>query len=412
MFHSLRVRNYRLFVTGQFISLIGAWMQFVAQDWLVLQLSDNSGTALGVITALQFLPILVLTLWAGKLADRYDKRKLLIFANAAWGVLAIALGLLVVSGHVQLWHLFVSAALFGSINAIEVPIRQSFAGELVGTDLLPNALSLSAATFNTARIIGPALAGVGIAWLGTGPVFLLNALTYLGPLAGLIMMRSAELHRAAPSRTPAKISDGLRYVRRRADLMLPMAMMGVIAMLGYNFNLTLAIMSKTVFHNGAASFGLLTSALAGGALMGALAGAKRRARPSVFVVLGGALLFGVLETILGFAPTYWTMIALLFPTGFAMVYLAQACNQRVQMGVPAEYRGRVTALYMMVFAGTNPIGAPIVGWLAEHVSPRSSIWVGGLTAIVVAITALVVRIRLRGADDLRVAVPALARLAR
>ncbi|WP_412540666.1 MFS transporter [Longispora sp. K20-0274] len=396
MFRSFRIRNYRLFILGQFISLTGGWMQIVAQDWLVLQLSDNSGTALGIVTALQFLPILVFTLYAGKLADRLDKRKLLIAVNAVWAVLAASLGILVISGGVQLWHVFVFAAVFGAVNAVEVPVRQSFASELVGTDLLPNALSLSAATFNTARIVGPALAGLCIAWLGTGPVFVLNALTYAGPMVGLLMMKSADLYRARLAKKPGNVRDGLAYVRRRPDLMLPMALMGVIAMLGYNFQLTLAIMSKTVFHNGAASFGLLTSVLALGALCGALAGTGRDGRPSVYVILGGALAFGVLETILGFAPTYLTMIVLLFPTGFAMVYFAQACNQRVQMGVPAEYRGRVMSLYMLVFAGTTPIGAPIIGWLAENVSARSSIWVGGIASIVTALVALAVRIRVRG----------------
>ncbi|MEV6523605.1 MFS transporter [Longispora sp. NPDC051575] len=396
MFRSFRIRNYRLFIVGQFISLTGGWMQIVAQDWLVLQLSDNSGTALGVVTALQFLPILVFTLYAGKLADRLDKRKLLIAVNAAWAVLAAALGILVISGGAQLWHVFVFAAVFGAVNAVEVPVRQSFASELVGADLLPNALSLSAATFNTARIVGPALAGLCIAWLGTGPVFVLNALTYAGPMVGLLMMKSADLYRTLSAKKPGNVRDGLAYVRRRPDLMLPMALMGVIAMLGYNFQLTLAIMSKTVFHNGAASFGLLTSVLALGALCGALAGTGRDARPSVYVILGGALAFGILETILGFAPTYLSMVVLLFPTGFAMVYFAQACNQRVQMGVPAEYRGRVMSLYMLVFAGTTPIGAPIIGWLSEHVSARSSIWVGGLASIVTALVALAVRIRVRG----------------
>ncbi len=398
-FRSFRVRNYRLFQTGQLVSLIGTWMQFIAQDWLVLQLSHNSGTALGIVTALQFLPVLALSLVAGRLADRYDKRRLLMAANACWAVLALALGLLVTSGTAQLWHVFVFAGALGTINALEVPVRQAFASELVGTDLLPNALSLNAATFNTARIIGPALAGLFIAWLGTGPVFLLNTLTYAGPLLGLALMRPAELHRAQARPRDTRIVDGLRYTRRRPDLLLPMALMLVVAMLGYNFQLTLAVMAKTVFHNGAASFGLLSSALAAGALGGALAGTGRRGRPSVYVVLAGALAFGILETAVAFAPTYAIMAVLLVPTGFSMVYLAQAANQRVQLGVDAEYRGRVMSLYVLVFLGTTPIGAPIIGWLVQYVGPRAGLYVGGLASIVATAAVLAVRSRRR---DVRV----------
>ncbi|MBA3489153.1 MAG: MFS transporter [Longispora sp.] len=393
MFRSFSIRNYRLYATGEFISLIGIWMQFVAQDWLVLQLSGNSGTALGLVAALQFLPITLLALYGGKLADRYDKRRMLIAANVIWGVLAATLAVLVLTGGVRLWHIYVLATLFGTVNAIEMPVRQSFVGELVRTDLLPNALSLSSATFNSARIVGPAVAGLGIAWFDVGPVFAVNVLTYVAPVVTLMMMRPADLHRSAKPAQHGGIVDGLRYVRERFDLVLPIAMVGVVAMLGYNFQLTLAVMSKTVFDRGAASFGVLTSMLAVGALCGALMGARRKSRPSANVVLGGALAFGVLETLLAFSPTYLTMTLLLFPTGFAMIYFAQACNQRVQMGVASEYRGRVMALYSLVFAGTVPIGATVIGWLAEHVSVRSSIYVGGLASIVVAVAGALVMLR-------------------
>ena len=394
-FRSLKVRNYRLFAGGQIVSLIGTWMQFIAQDWLVLQLTDNSGSALGVVFALQFVPVLALSLYGGKLADRYDKRKLLVACNVVWLVLAAGLGLLVVTGNVHLWQVFLFALCFGSVSAIEVPTRQAFVSELVGTELLPNALSLNAATFNTARVVGPAVAGLLIAWLGTGPVILLNTLTYVGPLCAMLLLDPAKLHRAATQPRDTRIADGLAYLRRRPDLLLPLALVLVIGGLGFNFQITLALLSKTEFGVGAASFGLLSSALAIGALGGAFAGTGRRARPSVYVVIGGALAFGVLETAVGFAPTYLSAAALLLATGFAMIYFAQAANQRVQLGTSAEFRGRVMAVYVMVFVGSNPICAPLVGWLSERYGARTGIWLGGVAALLAGLTVLVVRLRKR-----------------
>jgi MFS family permease len=400
-FRSLQVRNYRLFSIGQLISLIFGWVQITAQDWLVLQLSHDSGTALGTVTTLQFAPVLLLSLYAGKLADRFDKRVLLLIVNAAWLVLAGLMGVLVVSGAVTMWQVFVFAALWGSVSAIETPARQSFVSELVGARLLPNALSLSSAAFNTARVIGPALGGVVIAALGTGAAFLVNAVSYVGPLIALSLMSAAELHRAGLARGPvrardARVIDGLRYVSRRGDLVLPMALMLVIGMVGFNFQLTLALLAKTVFHTSAASFGLLTTALAVGALAGALAGAGRRSRPSVWLLLGTAVAFGLCETLVGLGPNYLLVALLLVPAGFFMIFFAQAANQRVQLGADPEVRGRVMALYIMVFLGTNPLGAPLIGWVSQTLGPRSSIWLGGLVSLLVAAAALIARLRMAG----------------
>jgi MFS family permease len=376
-FQSLQVRNYRLFAIGQLVKLIGVWMMFIAQDWLVLELSNDSATALGVVTALQFVPVLLLTLLSGRLADRYDKRLLLFIGNATWSVLALGMSGLVVTGVVQLWHVFVFALLLGVANAIETPVRQAFVSELVGGSLLPNALSLSAATFNTARITGPAIAGVAIA-----------------------LFDAAQLHREAlppiDERDSARIVDGLRYVARRPDLLLPMALMSVMGMVLFNFQLTLAALAKTVFNTGAASFGLFTTALATGALAGALASGGRRERPSVYLVLGSALTFAVLGTLVGLAPTFWLVVVLLIPTGFFMVYFAQASNQRVQLGVDAAFRGRVMALWVLVFLGTNPVGAPLVGWVAEEYGAGVSIWLGGLISIVTVTFALAWQLRRTG----------------
>ncbi|GAB2929896.1 MFS transporter [Micromonospora polyrhachis] len=400
-FQSLQVRNYRLFATGQLIKLIGVWMMFIAQDWLVLELSDDSASALGIVTALQFTPVLLLTLFSGRLADRYDKRLLLFIANATWTVLALGMSLLVVTDLVELWHVLLFALLLGVANAVETPVRQAFVSELVGTSLLPNALSLSAATFNSARIIGPGLAGLAIAAFGVGPVFVFTALVSVAPLVNVVRMRPAELHRATlpprDERDSARVVDGLRYVFQRADLLLPMALMSVIGMTLFNFQLTLAALAKTTFNTDAASFGLFSTALAVGALGGALAGSGRRSRPSVWLVLGAAVACAISGTLVGLAPAYWLVVALLPLAGFFMVFFAQAANQRVQLGTDAAFRGRVMALWVLVFLGTNPIGAPIIGWVAEKYGAGASIWMGGLISLAAATLALVWQLRRSGA---------------
>lgn len=412
-FQSLLVRNYRLFATGQLVKLIGVWMQFTAQGWLVLQLSDDSGTALGIVVSLQFAPTLLLSLYGGKLADRYDKRKLLMAANALWSVLTFGLALLVTTGVVQLWHVFVFAALLGVANAIETPVRQAFVSELVDTALLPNALALSAATFNSARIVGPALAGVAIALVDTGPVFLVSAVTSLSPLVSLARMRAAEMYRdgllSRADRQQASIVDGLRYVWHRSDLVLPIAMVGVIGAFGFTFGITLPVLAKSTFGLGPDAFGLLSTVLAVGSLAGALAGSNRRARPSAYVVITAAIAFGLLAAAVGFADSYWLVVVLLVPTGFFMIYFAQAANQRVQVGTDPAYRGRVMALYVLVFVGTTPLGGPLIGWLAEVASAGVSIWTGGLVTLLAGLVALAVQLRATG-DRIRLRVRPMPRL--
>jgi MFS family permease len=396
-FQSLKVRNYRLFTTGQITKLVGVWMQFTAQDWLVLTLTHNSPSALGIVSALQFLPVLLLTLYGGKLADRYDKRLILIVANAFFSVLALTMGLLVVTHTVTLHAVFVLAALMGTANAIETPVRQAFVSELVDKPLLPNALSLSAATFNCARILGPAVAGVAIALVNTGPVFLLNVLTYLGPMFSALRMRPSEMYREERTERPdARIREGLRYVRQREDLVVPMVLIFIIGLLGFNFQLTLPVLAKNVFQVGAGQFGLLTTFLAMGALGGALASSGRRSRPSVYIVIGSATVFGVLETIVGFGPSFWVTAVLLLPTGFCMVFFAQACNQRIQLGVDAAHRGRVMALWVLVFLGTTPVGSLVIGWLSQNYGPRTGVWLGGTVSSLAGASVLVWQLRHSG----------------
>jgi MFS family permease len=413
MFRSLAVRNFRLFASNQLIKLIGAWMMMIAQDWLVLSLTNNSASALGIVMALQFIPAALLTLPGGRLADRYDKRRILLYANGIWTALAVVLSVIVATGNARLWIIYLFALLMGVSQAIETPVRQSFVSELVGTSLLPNALSLSAATFNTARIVGPAIAGLGIAVLGLGPIFVVSAAATAFTMVGLFRMRPEELFRkplaTGDDRVDARISDGIRYVWRRPDLRLPLILMGVIGMAGFNFQLTLAALAKTVFHTGPATFGLFTTALAVGALGGALAGTVRRARPSVYLMLGAATAFASLEILVGLASSYWMVVVLLVVTGFFMIFYAQASNQRVQLGTEAAYRGRVMSLYVLVFLGTAPISSPIIGWIAEHLGASASVWLGGAISLVAALLALAWQLRQSG-ETIRIQVRPTPRL--
>ncbi|MCX5375861.1 MFS transporter [Streptomyces sp. NBC_00091] len=394
-FDSLSVRNFRLFFLGQLLSVTCTWMMVIAQDWLVLELSGDSGTALGVVTALQFTPVLLLTLYGGRLADRHSKRRILVLANLTSGTLALLLGLWVLLGEVRLWHIWLFALALGTVNSVEAPTRISFVGEMVGSDLLPNASALSGAYFNAARVAGPAAAGLLIARLGVGPVILINACSYLAAVAGLALMRPAELH-GPPSR-PAdpRIADGLRYVARHPDLILPLALVGVVGLAGFNFQLTLPLLAKTEFRTGSAAFGLLSSALAAGSLLASFATTARRGRPTALVVTGSALAFGAAEALTGLAPTLPTACLLLALTGFAMMYFAQAANHRVQLGSDPAYRGRVMALYLLILQGTTPLGALLTGWLAEHWGPRWTLSTGGLISLTA--TALTLTATPRGA---------------
>jgi MFS family permease len=398
-FQSLQVRNYRLFAIGQLVKLIGVWMMFTTQDWLVFLLGGTAAQ-LGIVTALQFTPVLALTLLSGRLADRYDKRKILFVANLAWTLLSVLFSLLVVSGAAQLWHVYVFALLLGVSSAVETPVRQAFVSELVEIRLLPNALGLSAATFNSARVIGPSIAGIAIALFDVGPVFVFSAVLAVAPLICLVRMRPAELYRTelspASAREPARVVDGLRYVWRRPDLMLPMVLMSTLAFTLFNFPVTLQALAKTGFNTGAASFGLFTTAVGLGALVGALVGGTRRARPSVYTVITSAMIFSAFGILVGILPVYWLVVAALVPTGFFMVFFAQAANQRVQLGTDAAFRGRVMALWVFVFMGLNPVSGPLVGWLADHAGPGTAIWLGGAIALAATTLCLVVQLRHSG----------------
>jgi MFS family permease len=387
LFSSLAVRNYRLFASGQVVSLTGTWMQRVAQDWLVLNLSHNSGTAIGITTGLQFAPVLFFGLYGGVIADRYRKRQVLVLTQVTMGLFALALGLLDVTGAVQLWHVYALAFALGIASAIDAPVRQAFVTELVGPSLLANAVSLNSATFNIARVLGPAIAGLMIASVGTSLVFLINAGSFVAVIACLLLMRDDELFVGKPvARGKGQVREGLRYVMGRPELVAIIALVGVVGTLGFNFQITSALLTKNTFHHGAESYGLISATYAFGSLLGALASA-RRGRPGRRLVFTAAATYGVLEIAAALMPTYWSFFALLIPFGFFTLTFSTAANTTVQLAATPVMRGRVMALYLMVFMGGTPIGAPLVGWIAEVAGPRWSLIVGGLASVTAAVLA-------------------------
>ncbi|MFE9412932.1 MFS transporter [Streptomyces sp. NPDC006704] len=398
-FQSLTIRNFRLFAAGQLVSVAGTWMMVVAQDWLVLSLTGDSGTALGVVTALQFAPLLLLTLYAGGLADRHDKRRLLMAVNLLAGALALALAVLVLTGQPRLWHIYLFALGLGTVNAVEVPTRMSFVSELVGAELLPNASALSAAYFNSARVVGPALAGLLVGRLGPGWVMLLNAASYLATVGALRLMRPAELLRGGSGRARSGVAHGIRHLLSRRDLLLPMVLVAVTGLFGFNFQVTLPLLAKTVFHADADAFGLLTACFAAGSLVAAFATTLRRGRPAFGLVVVAAAVFGALECLAGLAPGYAAAAVLLTLTGFGSIYFAQAANHHIQLGTDPAYRGRVMALYTLVFQGTTPFGALLVGRLSESLGARSGLVVGGACCLLAAAVVLVLHRRQRGSPN-------------
>lgn len=398
MFRSLRIRNYRLYASGQLISLTGTWMQRVAQDWLVLTLT-NSGTALGLVTALQFAPSLLLSLWGGVLADRSDKRRLLLMTQTGLALVALALGLLDVGGVVQYWHVLVLAFALGVISAVDTPVRQSFVVEMVGRDDLVNAVAINSTIFNLGRVVGPAVAGVMITAVGTGWAFIGNAASSIAVLTGLVLMRTSELHPSPPlARARGQLREGLRYVRGRADLVVTMILVFVVGTFGLNFQITTALIAKQVFHRSATGYGLLSTALAVGACAGAVLATRRVVRPTQLFLIGATIAFAVLEIAVGSMPGFDTTAIMLVPTGLIMLTFTTAANSSVQLGVEPTMRGRVMALYMMCFMGGTPFGAPAIGWVAETFGPRWGLLGGGMICLIAALAIAVVIARVR---DLR-----------
>jgi MFS family permease len=385
-FRALRIRNYRLFFFGQLVSMSGTWMQSVAQNWLVLQLT-GSGVDLGITVGLQFGPVLVLGAWAGALADRADKRKLLIVTQTAAAVLALILGVLTVTDVVAVWMIWVLAGVTGAAVALDMPSRQSFVFEIVGQDDLANAVGLNAVIINSSRIIGPALGGVLIAGVGVAPCFFFNAASFGAVIAALLVMRTAELRRSAPvPRRPGQVREGLRYAWRRPALRVPLLMMAVLSTLAYNYSVVLPLLTRTVFGRGGGAYGALSAAMGVGALAGALLMASR-ARPSRRLLVASTLAFGVVTVLLAAAPGYLWGMALLVPLGAAGVLFISTTNALLQVNADDAMRGRVMALWSVVFLGSTPIGGPLTGLLARAFGVRAAIAVGGAAALTTAVGA-------------------------
>jgi MFS family permease len=400
MFSSLKIRNYRLFFVGQAVSNIGTWMQRIAQDWLVLTLT-GSATAVGVTTALQFLPMLLFGLYGGVLVDRLPKRPALLVTQAAMAVTGIALALLTLTGQVQVWHVYVAAFAVGLATVVDNPARQSFVSEMVGPDQLQNAVSLNSANFQSARLVGPAVAGLMITGVGTGWAFLFNGLSFVAPMAGLLMMRSRELH--AVERAPrgkGQLREGLRYVSGRPELIWPIVLVGFVGTFAFNFPVYLSAFVDDVFHAGAGTYSVLNTLMAVGSVAGALL-AARRGTSRLRVVSAAALLFGVIEIVAAGAPSLWMFALLMIPLGLFGMTINVTANTGLQMATDPTMRGRVMALYMMVFLGGTPIGAPIAGWITDAYGPRAGLAAGGVIA---ALAAAVIGLVLARTGGLRLSV--------
>jgi len=382
-FNSLEVPNYRRYFAGQLVSLSGTWMQTVAAIWVILTLTD-SGVAVGLTTALQFLPMLLIGAWGGLLADRFPKRGLLMATQALMAIPAVWLLVVTATGVVEPWMVYLGVFAMGAVNAVDNPTRQSFVFEMVGADRVVNAVSLNSVIVQAARIVGPALAGILIATVGVVPCFALNALTFVAMIFALRGMDPARLH-AVPvaDREPGAIRAGLRYVRRTPELMVPLALMGLVGTLGFNFQVVLPLLAKFSFESGAMTYAALVSAMAVGSIAGALVNGHR-GRTGPRLIAGGALAFGVSALLAAAMPSLALEILMLAILGAAAVTFAATINSTLQLAVTPEMRGRVMALYSVVFLGSTPIGAPLTGWLAQNYDPRVALCLAGLSGLTAA----------------------------
>ena len=395
-FLALRHRNFRLFWTGQLISLIGTWMQTTGQAWLVLELT-HSALLLGLVGALQFLPVLILSLFGGVLADRLPKRTVLRFTQSFATLQAFVLWILVATGEVRLWHVLVLASLLGLTNSFDMPTRQAFVVEMVGREDLPNAIALNSSLFNMARILGPGLGGLIIAWLGVAPLFLLNALSFIPVIIGLFLIDNSTLY-AQAKRTPTEknaqgqgtlqsLREGLAYVARTPSILLIITVIGVVSLFGINFNVVLPLFATDVLHVGAVGFGFISSAFGFGSLCSALWLAWSNRRPGVTWLLYGIGIFCVLEILFALSHLYLLSLVLIAGVGFAQIAFSATANTIVQTVAPDRLRGRVMSVYMMVFAGSVPPGNLFTGGLAHLFGAPIALLAGAVLSLVAAIVA-------------------------
>ena len=380
-FRALSHRNYRLFFFGQIVSVSGTWMQSVAQAWLVLQLT-KSGAALGLIIAAQTLPVLIGGAWGGVIADRVDRRRLLVVTQSVAAGLALTLGVLTLTGVVQLWMVALLAAGLGCVNLVDIPTRQAFVMEMVDREHLTNAISLNSVVMNAGRVVGPALAGLLIVTVGIGFAFLANSLSYVAVIVALLAIRGADLHRTPPApRTPGQLMEGFRYVWHNPELRTPLLMMALVGTFAYEFQVSLPLLARFTFDVGAGGLGLMNSVMAAGAVVGGLVTAAR-ARPSAKRLAIAAFLFGGALVLAAVAPTFPLALVFMAGAGAGSIFFAAMANTSIQLAASAEMRGRVMALYAVAFMGSTPIGGPIVGWVGQVLDPRAALALGGIATII------------------------------
>jgi MFS family permease len=396
MFQSLKSHNYRLWAGGALVSNVGTWMQRIGQDWLVLTvLTRHSATAVGMVMALQFGPALLLLPLTGIAADHLDRRKLLIITQGAAGLLALGLGVLALTGSVQLWHVYAFALMLGCVTAFDAPARQAFVSDLVNDDDLANAVALNSASFNAARMVGPAVAGLLIAAVGEGWLFVINAASYAAVLVSLTMLRVHELHlQSRPAREHGSMLAGFRYVWKRPDLIAVLVMLALLGTFGFNFAIFISTMSVTVFHGDASQYGLLTSAMAAGTMTGALLSA-RRAVPGMVLMAFAATAFGASVALAAVMPGPYLFAAVLFFVGLAALTFMTASNSMMQLTTERSMRGRVLALRIAVVMGGTPLGAPLVGWVVDHYGARWALGIGALSGISAGLVAVTYLVRYR-----------------
>lgn len=387
IFSSLSIRNYRVYFAGALATNIGSWMSRTAVSWLVLvELTDNSASALGLITAIMFLPGLVLAPLAGSLADRVPKRRILLTTQVLFGIDSLLLGSLVLSGHIELWMVYAITAIDGTVSAIDNPARQAFVSEIVEVKNLPNAIGLNSASFNTARLVGPGIAGLLIAVIGTGWVILVDFVTFAAMFIALASLRPSELHPAPTARGRGSVREGVRYIRHRPDLLAVLACGFVVGGLGFNFSISNAVMATEAFAKGPGEYGILGSAMGLGALAAALWAAGRGA-PRLRYIFAGMIGYVVFSLIAALSPSYALFAVLQIPIGLASITTLVTANTMLQAGAAEAMRGRVMALWSVAIMGVTPLISPVVGWIGDHAGPR---WTVGFGVIAVAVGFVVI----------------------